>query len=220
MAMPLTFNLSQNVYGNEILKLFLSVANGCILGLEREIRGKSAGFRTLALICFGATVFTICSYALGVEANRDRIAANIITGVGFIGAGVIFRNNSSVSGITTAASIWLAAALGMMIGTGEYILAEISLVLALFILYALDFVQYWIDDRFQHRSYKILYRNENCTKEVNIQLTKMNLKCSFSKTLRSDDQIRFEATITGRESNLILFNDWLLSQDFIRSIDW
>jgi putative Mg2+ transporter-C (MgtC) family protein len=66
------------------------VVIGCALGLEREIRGKSAGFRTLALICFGATIFTICSYLLGVTDNRDRIAANVITGVGFIGQALSF----------------------------------------------------------------------------------------------------------------------------------
>jgi putative Mg2+ transporter-C (MgtC) family protein len=208
MSIPLSFNLSQNLYGNEILKLILSVIIGCVLGLEREVRGKSAGFRTLALICFGATVFTICSYLLGVEANRDRIAANIITGIGFIGAGVIFRNNSSVSGITTAASIWIAAALGMMIGIGEYTLTGISLVLSLFILYILDFVQFWIDDRFQHRDYKILFRKENYTKEMITQIEQMTLTCNF------------EGRITGKKSNLIDFNNWLLRQDFIYSIDW
>lgn len=75
--------LNTSLYGNELLKILLSILCGSILGLEREIRGKSAGFRTLALICFGSTIFTICSYLLGVEDNRDRIAANIITGVDF-----------------------------------------------------------------------------------------------------------------------------------------
>lgn len=220
MSVFSSFNLSQNLYGNEIIKLSLSVVIGCILGLEREIRGKSAGFRTLALICFGATIFTIASYLFGVEANRDRIAANIITGVGFIGAGVIFRNNSSVSGITTAASIWIAAALGMMIGIGEYLLTSISLALSLFILYALDFIQLWIDDRFQHRDYKLLFRDKNYTNEINAQLKLLKITCNLSKTLRSDDQVRFEIRIFGKESNLILFNDWLLNQEFIRSMEW
>jgi putative Mg2+ transporter-C (MgtC) family protein len=215
-----TLKISQNLYGNEILKLFLSVLVGCTLGLEREIRGKSAGFRTLALICFGATVFTIASYLLGVEANRDRIAANIITGVGFLGAGVIFRNNSTVSGITTAASIWIAASLGMMIGIGEYMLTGISLILSIFILYALEIIQFWIDDRFQHRDYKLLFREKNYTNEVKAQLNQYKLTCSLSKTLRSDEQIRFEGKITGKESDLVQFNDWLLKQEFIYSIEW
>src|ERR1700743_1463519 len=100
------------IYGDEILKLALSAIIGCLVGLEREVRRKPAGFRTLSLICVGATIFTICSYKLGVIDNRDRIAANIITGVGFLGAGVIFRNKDAVSGITTAATTWIAAALG------------------------------------------------------------------------------------------------------------
>jgi putative Mg2+ transporter-C (MgtC) family protein len=108
----------------------------------------------------------------------------------------------------------------MMVGIGEYQLAGISLVLSLFILYVLDFVQFWIDNRFQHRDYKILFRNENHTNEMITQVKKMNLTCNFSKTLRSDDQIRFEGRITGKKSNLIDFNNWLLSQDFIHSIDW
>src|SRR5476651_1057610 len=120
------------VYGDEILKVALSAIVGSLVGLEREIRRKPAGFRTLALICVGATIFTICSYKLGVDVNRDRVAANIITGVGFLGAGVIFRNGDSVSGITTASTIWIAAALGMLIGIGEYWLSILSLGVSLF----------------------------------------------------------------------------------------
>lgn len=220
MINPLSLNLAQNLYGNEVLKLLLSVVVGCILGLEREVRGKSAGFRTLALICFGASVFTICSYLLGVEANRDRIAANIITGVGFLGAGVIFRNNSSVSGITTAASIWIASALGMLIGIGEYLLTAVALVLSLFILYALDFIQLWIDDRFQHRNYTLLFRSEDQSALITDELSKLQLKCRYTKTLRTDSQIRFQGTISGRETNLKQFNDWLLKQSFIYSVEW
>ena len=220
MLVSITADISQLVSGTDIAKLLISVLLGSILGLEREIRGKSAGFRTLALICFGATIYTMCSYLLGVEANRDRIAANIITGIGFIGAGVIFRNNSSVSGITTAASIWVTAAMGMLVGIGKYSLAGISLLLSLFILYALDFVQWWIDDQFEHRDYTVIFRNENFTHEVAGQLRRLKLKSNATKTLRSDQQIRFEARVTGRESKLNQFNDWLLKQDFVQSIDW
>lgn len=216
----LNINAAQNIYGNEVLKLFLSVVAGCILGLEREIRGKSAGFRTLALICFGATIFTICSYLLGVEANRDRIAANIITGIGFIGAGVIFRNTSSISGITTAASIWVAAAIGMLLGTGEYLLAGISLVFALFILYALDFIQFWIDDKFAHRNYKIIFRKDCPENSLYDHVKSLKLKLNNSKILRTDKQIILEFEISGKESNLCLFNQGLIEDQSILSFEW
>jgi putative Mg2+ transporter-C (MgtC) family protein len=213
-------NPNHSVYGHEILKLFLAVVTGCVLGLEREIRGKSAGFRTLALICLGATVFTICSYLLGVETNRDRIAANIITGVGFIGAGVIFRNNSSVSGITTAASIWISAALGMLLGIGEFALAGISLLATLFILYALDFIQVWIDNKFQHRRYRLVFKKDYRLSALYDQAKPLKLKVANPQILRADTQTILEFEISGRESNLTLFNLWLIDSEDILSVEW
>ncbi|WP_183560453.1 MgtC/SapB family protein [Mucilaginibacter sp. SP1R1] len=213
-------NSSQNIYGSEFTKLTLSVIAGSILGLEREVRGKSAGFRTLALICFGATVFTICSYLLGVEENRDRIAANVITGIGFIGAGVIFRNNSSISGITTAASIWIAAAIGMLLGIGNFLFAGVALFFALFILYALDFIQYWIDYKFEHRNYKVVFRDD-CQADLLLEQVK-SLKLKFNKTkmFRADRQTTFQFEIWGKESELILFNQWLFDNKSILSFEW
>ncbi|NRF38299.1 MgtC/SapB family protein [Pedobacter foliorum] len=213
--------LSAHIYNDEILKIFLSVLSGSILGFEREIRGKSAGFRTLALICFGSTIFTICSYLLGVVDNRDRIAANIITGVGFLGAGVIFRNNITVSGITTAASIWIAAAIGMLIGIGEFTLAGISVALSLFILYAMDYIQFWIDDRFQHRDYVIIFKNKQESTTLSHQLKVFGLKYNNLKVARtSDSQITLEVQVTGKKNKLEGFNDWLLNQETIDSFDW
>jgi putative Mg2+ transporter-C (MgtC) family protein len=209
-----------NIHGDEFLKLGLALVVGCILGIEREIRGKSAGFRTLALICFGATVFTICSYKLGVDVNRDRIAANIITGVGFIGAGVIFRNNASVSGITTAATIWIAAALGMIIGIGEYFLAAVSLVFALFILYALDFIQFWIDDHFQHRNYRITFKTNYELDVIKEQVSSRKLKMAKTKILRLNEQTIIVFDVSGKCDNLNLFNEWLVKNETVLSFDW
>lgn len=212
--------LSVNLYHDEILKILLSVLSGSILGFEREIRGKSAGFRTLALICFGSTIFTICSYLLGVEDNRDRIAANIITGVGFLGAGVIFRNNINVSGITTAASIWISAAIGMLIGIGEFVLAGISVLLALFILFAMDYIQFWIDYRFQHRDYQVIFKDKADTKTICQQITLLGLKYNNLKVSRDKAQISMEFEVRGRGDKLERFNNWLLDEETIGSFDW
>src|SRR5262245_32461881 len=100
----------------ELLKLFISLIVGGVIGAEREYRSKSAGFRTIILITLGSTLFTIFSIQIGSATSADRIASNIVTGIGFLGAGVIFREGSRVSGITTATTIWIAAALGMGIG--------------------------------------------------------------------------------------------------------
>ena len=103
------------------IKLLLSVLVGGIVGAEREYRDKAAGFRTILLITLGATLFTIISEELAGSANDPgRVAAGIVAGVGFLGGGVIFKHHGNVSGITTAATVWVAAALGMGIGAGEY----------------------------------------------------------------------------------------------------
>ncbi|WP_316748610.1 MgtC/SapB family protein [Pedobacter gandavensis] len=211
---------SSHIYGDEILKIFISVLFGSILGFEREIRGKSAGFRTLALICFGSTIFTICSYLLGVDANRDRVAANVITGVGFLGAGVIFRNNISVSGITTAASIWISAAIGMLVGIGAYELAGISMLLSLFILYAMDYIQFWIDYRFQHRDYKVVLNLADSSSLLTERLETLKLRCLNIKVSRSEGQLIWQAQVSGRGDRLETFNNWLLKQQSVRSFEW
>lgn len=213
-------HLNHVLYGNEIIKVLVSVLFGSILGIEREVRGKAAGFRTLALICFGSTVFTICSYKLGVVDNRDRMAANIITGIGFLGAGVIFRNNNSVSGITTAASIWVAAAIGMLIGIGEFGLAIVALILALFILYIFDFIQYWIDDRFQHHDYRIVFKDADKSMVLRHKLREFKLNANGAKVERQNNLVVFQIGISGRESNMFKFNHWLLDQDFVESFEW
>ncbi|MEO7665828.1 MAG: MgtC/SapB family protein, partial [Dehalococcoidia bacterium] len=93
-----------------LARLILAAFLGGLMGLERELRGYPAGIRTLALVTVGATLFTEVSQLMGGD---DRVAAQIVTGIGFIGAGLIFREGYTVRGITTAATIWAAAAVGM-----------------------------------------------------------------------------------------------------------
>ncbi len=104
-------------------RMAVSFLCGAIVGAEREFRGKPAGLRTNILICLGATLFTLCSELmakLAAEAPQEstRIAAQIVTGVGFLGAGAILRSGRGVHGLTTAATIWLVAAIGMVVGVG------------------------------------------------------------------------------------------------------
>jgi len=110
-----------------LARIVLGFALGGVLGWERERVGRPAGQRTHMLVAGGATAFTIVSiYGFGDQGTvRDpgRVAAQIVTGVGFLGAGTIWRTPSTILGLTTAASIWLAAAIGMMVGVGMYLLA-------------------------------------------------------------------------------------------------
>jgi len=140
----------------DLLKLFLAILIGGLLGAEREYHHKAAGLRTIILICVGSTFFTIFSLKLGGAAEQTRIAANIVVGVGFIGAGVILRERGQIVGLTTAATIWIAAALGMGIGGGYYLLSVATAMIILIVLLTFPRLEDWLDIGLEERTYKIL----------------------------------------------------------------
>ncbi|MCD6092791.1 MAG: MgtC/SapB family protein [Candidatus Aenigmarchaeota archaeon] len=117
-----------------IIKLLLAVALGILVGTEREISHKPAGLRTHALVSLGACLFTMVSIYY-FDADPARIAAGIVTGIGFVGAGSIIASRGHVQGITTAASLWCVAAIGLAVGVGAYVLAIVSVVLVFIILW-------------------------------------------------------------------------------------
>jgi|TARA_B100000378_G_scaffold265341_1_gene249776 putative Mg2+ transporter-C (MgtC) family protein len=117
------------------VRLLLAAIFGLAVGYERRSADKPAGLRTLSLVCLGSAIFTIIS-AFGFEtADQSRVAAQIVTGVGFLGAGTILRSGVTISGLTTAATIWATAAIGMAVGSGLYIVSVSGTVLVLVILY-------------------------------------------------------------------------------------
>ncbi|MCX6290277.1 MAG: MgtC/SapB family protein [Bacteroidetes bacterium] len=144
----------------ELIKLLVSLAIGSAIGAEREYRSKSAGFRTIILITMGSTLFTIFSIQLGGLTSPERIASNIVTGIGFLGAGVIFREEERVNGITTATTIWVAAALGMGVGGGYFTICVIATVLVLCVLYGFILLEKRIDAFSRTRKYRIVCKYE------------------------------------------------------------
>lgn len=127
------------VWPDDFFGIVLATILGAVIGLERELSGKSAGLRTNLLICLGASVFTILSreMAAGTGGSVTRIAAQIVTGVGFLGAGAIIQDRGGVHGLTTAATIWLVASIGMACGARFYQLAVISTLIAIVVLFGL-----------------------------------------------------------------------------------
>ena len=120
-----------------LLRLLLAAVLAAIIGFQREKAGKPAGLRTHILIGMGSALFTIVSiYGFGGTADPARIAAGVVTGIGFIGAGVIFRGmrGDKVMGITTAASIWVTSAIGIAVGTGLYIIGVAVALVTLLVL--------------------------------------------------------------------------------------
>lgn len=131
-----------------VQRLLTAALLGAILGFEREIRQKSAGLRTNILIAIGSALFTLMSYELAGEAGTGdpgRVAAQIVTGIGFLGAGAILRTGSGVHGLTTAATVWVNAAVGVAAGGGEYHIAFIATAVTVVVLLLLHPLEGTID---------------------------------------------------------------------------
>ncbi|MFD2285203.1 MgtC/SapB family protein [Pedobacter petrophilus] len=140
---------------SEVNKFLLATLLCGLIGAEREYRSKSAGLKTMMMIGLGATLFTILSIKIG-PTSQDRIASNIVTGIGFLGAGVIFKEENRVKGLTTACIIWIVAAIGMAVGSGYYEQAIGVTAVVLLALIVFPFIEEIGDRRFTKRIYRIV----------------------------------------------------------------
>jgi putative Mg2+ transporter-C (MgtC) family protein len=125
IALPLPF----------IIKVFFALVLGCVIGHERQSKKKPAGIKTHAMICLGATILTHLSMTMSSTADPTRIAAQIVSGIGFIGAGTIFQAKHGVQGLTSAATVWVSAAIGMLLGGGFISLGIFSTALVVLLFY-------------------------------------------------------------------------------------
>lgn len=179
---------------SSIYKLILSMALGGLIGYERKRRGQSAGVRTFSLIAMGSTLAMILSIYVPQEymglKNGDpgRIAAQVVTGIGFLGAGAIIQMKGSVRGLTTAAGIWMVAAIGLSVGVGMYVISALATVLVMIILVALDKIEHKTNFGTELTTVKLTidgivdnitdYRN--CLKNRRIQITRYNIEYRYS----------------------------------------
>jgi putative Mg2+ transporter-C (MgtC) family protein len=185
---------------NELLLIFISVILGLFIGTEREYRNKSAGLRTFILVCFGSCLFTILSIKIGVE-NPDRIAANIITGIGFLGAGVIFKGDNKIDGITTATTIWATASIGMAVGSGYVYLSLLGTVLVLLILNSLTYLQNFIDNNHKIREYKIAVVSPKDIEHCQDLFKSHHLKFIVAKQQYTQGNLSTSWILTGKNTN-------------------
>ena len=203
----------------DAIKILVAFALGALLGLEREYRSKPAGFRTLIMITVGATIFTILSYRIG-SATPDRIAANIITGIGFIGAGVIFKEGMKVSGMTTASTIWIAAAIGMSVGYGAYYLAGGVTILVLIILMLLSKLENSFDRVHQVKFYKISFRVEDYTiEELEKNIAAIGIDFNKNKVLKNNNEIIVFYKIGANQREYDRLNNYLMETKAIKSFE-
>jgi putative Mg2+ transporter-C (MgtC) family protein len=134
-----------------VIRVFLAVVLGSIVGIERELTAKSAGLRTHILVCLGSTVFMLVSTAnlltSGgglIHSDPSRIAAQVVTGIGFIGGGTVLRHGNNIRGLTTAASLWIMAAIGMLVGIGHYRLSCIVTLVTFLVLFTIGNLERYV----------------------------------------------------------------------------
>ncbi len=198
-----------------LFRLLLVIIVGGLIGAEREYRSKSAGFRTMILICLGSFMFTTFSIQIG-GSDTDRIAANIVTGIGFLGAGVIFRSGDRINGITTAASIWAVAALGMGIADGAYQLVGISTAIVLASLFLFTRLEKWIDLINQSHNYKIIshYKPELLLQYEDL-FRQYHLRFKRIKQTKVGEKITGTWLVQGTQKNHKLFIERILHDDSV-----
>jgi putative Mg2+ transporter-C (MgtC) family protein len=207
-----------SIYFEEAAQVSAAFIIGAIIGLEREFRSKPAGFRTMILICVGSCLYTIISKESDAS---DRIASNIVTGIGFIGAGVIFKEGISVNGLTTAALIWLTAALGMAIGYHNYPLAIVVSAIVVITLFVLEPVQRFINRLHRVKDYRIttvsLGKNFKDECEVFFKLNDMSFRCM--KVVKENNDAVYLYRIGSPSRNYDAVNNFLLTHSDVKSFE-
>lgn len=160
----------------------------------------------------GATLFTILSFKLGGDEDPVRIAANIVSGVGFLGAGVILRGSGRIIGLTTASTIWIAAALGMGIGGGQYLVVGAATVVVLFVLWVFRRIETRIESARDARTYEVVFPNDRKTsKELEDLALEIGLKITGQSRTKSGGEMILSLNVTGSTEQHERFSDKLLA---------
>lgn len=205
----------------DIVKTLLSLGAGMLLGLERELKDKAAGLKTISIICLGATLFSIISFKVG--GNEDtRIASYIVSGVGFIGAGVIFKDGLNVSGLTTAGIIWLAAAIGTAIGFGEFFLAGTFLAASLLLIYTSPFINRLLKIKRQARQleFEIDRKDQDQKEAIFSLLRQQGIQVDEKRVELRDDRIRFTVEVLLGFQKIDWLKEYLLHNEVIKAFSF
>lgn len=207
-----------------VIRLLIATTLGAVIGLEREYRKKNAGFRTMILISLGSAVLTIVSLELHEQfsplTDPTRIISYIVSGVGFLGAGVIMKKGSrGVSGMTTAAAIWMVAALGMSSGAGLYRIGVVAVVIAVIALSLLPRAEKRISQLNEYTHYDIIVNNADFLEQLDAIFKENNLKIFSKKRSKHLDGYRLRVATHGRPINhektawVLIDNENVLSFD-------
>lgn len=204
----------------DLLHLLIALVIGAVIGAEREYRSKSAGLRTMIMVSVSSCLFTILSIRIGMD-SHDRIAANILTGLGFLGAGVIFKDENRISGITTATTIWMTSALGMAVGAGYTMLSILATAVVLIVLIFLVYVQEWIESLNQARTYRIVCVFQKKTLDQYEELFKQyNMQVIRSVQHKTERKISGRWILIGSKDNHKKLTAYLLNDENIQELSF
>jgi putative Mg2+ transporter-C (MgtC) family protein len=216
-------------WGENLGRLALAAALGGAIGFERELRDREAGFRTHMLVCIGSALFTIVS-AYGfrefltsgdqvVRADPTRIAAQIVTGIGFLGAGAIIRQGVSIRGLTTAATLWVAAAIGMAAGAGYYAGAVLGTIVTLIALWPLRRLAFPVFERLrpEERSMIIELRPDTKAAQLLAALEEEHARVEYFQLADEDDRRTVTVTLD-TPSQELLSN--ISDLEFVQGVQW
>ena len=209
------------VTADDLVKLLLALVLGGLIGWERELYDKPAGFRTNTLICVGSTLFTIFSLKIGIIPGTDsaRIAAQIVSGIGFLGAGAIIRRGEAVLGLTTAATIWFVASIGMGIGAGYYVISSVGTALALAILFVFRKFENLVDRIHTTRTYHVIVLAEDdAVRELSLVLDSCGLRVLGNKQVKSDNRYFYEITLSGKRAEHTPLLEKLLKSPTVKEV--
>jgi putative Mg2+ transporter-C (MgtC) family protein len=206
-----------------LIKLLLAVLLGGIIGFEREIAGKPAGLRTNILICIGAALLMDLSLRVGfVDGKRigdpGRIAAQIVSGVGFLGAGTIMQAQGMVTGLTSAATIWVVAAIGMAVGAGYYVEGIGAGLLVTFVLAGLGGLEHYVRRARRVASATIRARVDTDYDEVATALNTHGIRVDSHRTFDHPEDRTFEVKISGPSRQFDIAIAALLSRDYVYGV--
>jgi len=202
----------------DVFKALLSLILGLLLGLERELKDKAAGLRTITIISLGSTLFTIMSYKLGIVTTGEttRIASYVVSGIGFLGAGVIFKDGISINGLTTASIIWIAAAIGMSVGFGHFATAIVFFFATFVTIHLGKWFNKTLHSQSIQRTLELKFENKRKLQEELIEeIAKFSESLYIKQRIKNDDMIVLFIDVKIKTIHQKKFMDYLLRNDRI-----
>lgn len=191
--------------------ILISICCGVVIGFEREIHSKPAGLKTVTLVVLGSAIFTFISANGFNNTDDSRVAAQIVSGIGFLGAGVILRSELKVIGLTTAATLWVAAAIGMLIGTGLVVYALFSSVFTFLLINALRMIENKVFAKYMKFDITIFLKDQEELNFVKELINELQFTIERMEVHKSEGNIVFRANL---KSDLSVFFD-----NFVKELD-